>query len=74
VRITLLKIILFFAAFIFVQGATLPWIISNNILPLWADIILVSGLLFGWVVLIDRIANKYIKRSDKNGNDTTGEV
>jgi len=60
-RMTLFKIISFMAVFLFAQGAVLPWVISNNLLPLWADILLVSAVIFAWIVLIERLAMKCIR-------------
>ena len=61
-RLTLFKIIMFLAAFIFMQGVILPWTISNNMLPLWGDILLLSFILMMWVVVIDRISAQLLKK------------
>ncbi len=60
-RLTLIKIIAFFAAFLFCQGAILPWAISNNFMPLWADIILISLIIVIWLIIIEHVAMKCIK-------------
>jgi hypothetical protein len=52
------KIIMFLAACLFVQGAILPWVISNNILPIWMDILFLGLLLFIFGLAIEKIANK----------------
>jgi uncharacterized membrane protein YbhN (UPF0104 family) len=62
----LFKMISFALAFIFSQGVILPWAISNNDLPLWADIILVTIILMTWIAIIDRIAFRLIKILRKN--------
>lgn len=61
-RLTLFKVIMFLAAFIFMQGVILPWTISNNMLPLWGDILLLSFILMMWVVVIDRISAQLLKK------------
>ena len=55
------KIISFMAIFIFMQGAILPWAISNNIMPLWADIVLITIILLMWLAVIDRLAHHLLK-------------
>ena len=54
------KVIMFLAAFIFMQGAVLPWAISNNFMPLWADILLVALILLMWLIVIDRLAAHFL--------------
>ncbi len=61
-RLTLFKVIMFLAAFIFLQGVILPWTISNNMLPLWGDILLLSFILMMWVVVIDRISAQLLNK------------
>ena len=50
------KVISFLAVFLFAQGVILPWAISNNTMPLWADIALVTAILLMWLAVIDRLA------------------
>lgn len=60
-RWMLFKIISFVAVFIFMQGAILPWAISNNTMPLWADIVLITIVLMMWLAVIDRLAYHLLK-------------
>ena len=60
-RWMLFKIISFMATFMFAQGVILPWAISNNFMPLWADIILVTIILLMWLAVIDRLAFHLLK-------------
>lgn len=69
-KLTLIKIIAFLATFMFVQGIILPWTISNNYLPLWADIVLIALIMMMWGVIIDRIARRLIDRF----KDDTDEI
>ena len=55
------KVIAFISFFIFMQGAILPWAISNNFMPLWADIILLTIILMIWLAVIDRLAYHLLK-------------
>jgi hypothetical protein len=71
-RVTLFKIIMFLAAFIFLQGVILPWTISNNMLPLWGDILLLSFILMMWVVVIDRISAQLLNKF-KDEDDLTSD-
>ncbi len=64
------KVISFMAVFIFTQGAILPWAISNNFMPLWADIILVSVILLMWLAVIDRMAYHLLKMLRKDDEIT----
>jgi tetrahydromethanopterin S-methyltransferase subunit C len=62
------KVISFMAVFIFTQGAILPWAISNNTMPLWADIVLITIILMMWLAVIDRLAYhllKVLRRNDE---------
>jgi hypothetical protein len=71
-RWMLFKIISFVSVFIFVQGAILPWAISNNVMPLWADIILITLILMMWLAVIDRLAHhllKVLRRNDELSAD-----
>jgi phosphotransferase system glucose/maltose/N-acetylglucosamine-specific IIC component len=61
-RMTLIKVISFLAAFMFLQGVILPWTISNNFMPLWADIVLLALIMMMWVIVIDRVARRLIGR------------
>ena len=65
-RWAIFKVISFITVSIFMQGVILPWVISNNIMPLWADIILISVILMMWLALIDRIAHQLLKVLRKN--------
>lgn len=65
-RMIIFKVISFVAVFIFIQGAILPWVISNNFMPLWADIILITVILMMWLAVIDRLAYHLLKILRKN--------
>jgi hypothetical protein len=52
------------------QGAILPWAISNNFMPLWADIILITVILLMWLAVIDRLAYHLLKILRKNDEIT----
>lgn len=60
-RMMVFKVISFLAVFIFTQGAILPWAISNNSMPLWADIVLITIILMMWLAVIDRLAFHLLK-------------
>lgn len=60
------KIILLFAALLATQGIVLPWVISNKVLPLWADLTILTGIGFLWVYVIQNIVSNAIKNMDKN--------
>lgn len=59
-RWIIFKVISFFSVFIFMQTSILPWAISTNFIPLWADIILISIMLMMSLTVIDRMANRLI--------------
>lgn len=69
-RWIIFKVISFVAVFIFMQGAILPWAISNNTMPLWADIILITVILMMWLAVIDRLAHHLLKVLRKNDEIT----
>ncbi len=69
-RMMIFKVIAFVAIFIFMQGAILPWAISNTLMPLWADIILITLLLMMWLAAIDRLAYHVLKVIRKNDEVT----
>jgi hypothetical protein len=52
------------------QGAILPWAISNNFMPLWADIVLITVILMMWLCVIDRMAFHLLKVLRKNDEAT----
>ena len=68
-RLVLIKVITSLAVFMFMQGVILPWAISNNFMPLWADIILIALILMMWVIVIDRIARRLIGRFKEETNE-----
>lgn len=74
-RWTLFKVIIFLASFMFLQGVILPWTISNNFMPLWADIVLLAIIMMMWVVIVDRIAMRIIGafKSSIGNSDVTSE-
>lgn len=61
-RMTIFKVIMFLAAFVFMQGVILPWTVSNNMLPLWLDIVIFSCILMGWVAVLDRIGKALLRK------------
>jgi len=69
-RWIIFKVVSFVAVFIFMQGAILPWAISNNTMPLWADIILITVILMMWLAVIDRLAHHLLKVLRKNDEIT----
>ncbi len=69
-RMMVFKIISFLAVFIFMQGAILPWAISNDTMPLWADIVLITVILLMWLAAIDRIAYHLLNVLRKNDEAT----
>lgn len=69
-RWILFKVISFVSVFIFMQGAILPWAISNNFMPLWADIVLITVILMMWLCVIDRMAFHLLKVLRKNDEAT----
>ena len=42
-------------------GILAPWIISNNVLPVWANVLLLSLLLFGGVCLMEVLYRKLFR-------------
>ena len=74
-RMMVFKVISFLAVFIFMQGKILPWAISNDTMPLWADIVLISIVLLMWLAVIDRLAFhllKIIRSKDEPSSEGTG--
>lgn len=69
-RMLVFKVIAFLSVFIFTQGAILPWAISNNSMPLWADIVLITIILMMWLAVIDRLAYHLLKILRKNDEAT----
>jgi hypothetical protein len=69
-RWLIFKVIAFLGVFIFCQGAILPWAISNNYMPLWADIVLVTVIIMMWLAVIDRLAYHLLKVLRKNDEVT----
>lgn len=69
-RMMIFKVICFMALFIFMQGAILPWAISNNTMPLWADMVLITLILLMWLAVIDRLAYHVLKMLRKTDEVT----
>lgn len=61
-KIIAFKVVMFLAAVLFLQGVILPWTISNDVLPVWVDILILSGILMIWVALIDRVSVRIANR------------
>lgn len=62
-RWTLFKILMFFMAGMLTAGIFVPWIISNKVLPIWANICLITVLLYAWLCVVDWIVKKSKGRS-----------
>lgn len=58
---SLFKIIFSIGEFLFAQSVILPWLISNTLIPLWGDILLISMLLVISPFAIDRLAVHVLK-------------
>lgn len=56
-----LKILTFFIIFIFLQFEILPWMTSNELLPVWGDIIVMSALLVLALAFIEKLIGKWRK-------------
>lgn len=70
-RLVIYKSILLFMLIIVVQGCVLPWIISNDVLPMWACICLLSGLVFLWVFVIDKLVSNAIRKFENDTDKNT---
>lgn len=68
-RVIIFKIIAFMALFIYLQGVCLPWIVSNNFMPLWADVVLFTLILVMWIAGIDRLAKIIVNKMDEEKED-----
>lgn len=71
-RWTIVKCIMFLSFAGYVQGIILPWAISNNRMPVWADILLVALILVMWVLAMERVATKLISKF-KDDKDASTE-
>lgn len=60
-RWMIFKVIAFVAIFLFTHAVILPWAISNDVMPLWGNIIAVSFVVVLWLAFIDRIAFQLIR-------------
>ena len=54
-RYMFLKVLLFIAGFLVTQILLMPMLITHNDFPLWAIIIFFSGILVGWIALVERV-------------------
>jgi len=61
-RWLIIKCIGFIAFTAYIQGIILPWAISNNRMPIWADILLIVIILTGWVFVLECVAIKLISK------------
>ncbi len=50
------KLISILGCFSLMVGIVLPWTVSNNLLPIWLDIVIISGLIMVWIAVIERLA------------------
>ncbi len=62
----IVKVIAFIAVFLFMEGVVLQWAISNNTMPLWVDLLLVTILLMILLAGIDRLAFHLFKLLGQN--------
>lgn len=63
---TLYKVILTFVGLLFVQGCILPWVLSNNVLPVWADLGILSLIVCLWIFIIEKLVSNAMKRFGKD--------
>jgi len=63
-RKSCLKIFAFLIAFVFTQLIVLPWMSDNELLPLWVDILVMSGGLVLFVALVDRVTCKLWRENE----------
>lgn len=56
------KITIFAGCFMFMTGSILPWLISNDVLPVWLDIILCSFCLMGVWLGMEWLNNQIFKK------------
>lgn len=65
-----IQAISFMALILLIQSIILPWVISNDRLPLWVDIVLVVSIFATVVMIVERIIINLIKivKEDKNIN------
>lgn len=73
-RATCYKVLLFIVGFVFIQGCILPWVISNNVLPVWADIAILGALVFLWVFLIDKLVSNAIRKFNHDTNKDASDL
>ena len=55
----------------FMEIITLPWLIEMNLTPLWLDVILITSILMGWLILISRAESYFTHLSRESFNDNT---
>jgi hypothetical protein len=65
--IYIIIIILFAVAII--QGCVLPWVISNSVLPVWADLGILCLICLSWIFLISVILSYAIKKIKNQKNN-----
>ena len=70
-RITLIKGLMLMALGMMAGGIFAPWIISNNVLPLWINIVLLSSMIFAGICLVEFLYRKLFK-SIKDEYERTG--
>lgn len=56
------KVISFCAAFIFMLEIIFPWIMFNNLMPMWLAILLLSITIVGGIALLDRITLHFLSK------------
>jgi len=69
-KMLIFKVICFLALFTFMQCAILPWLISNDSMPFWVDIVFITLVLMLWLIVIDRLAHQILKILRKKDDAT----
>ena len=60
-RIALIKGLMLMVLGMMAGGIFAPWIISNNVLPLWINIVLLSSMIFAGICLVEFLYRKLFK-------------
>jgi hypothetical protein len=64
-NISYIKGFLYVVGFFMTTGLIMPWIISNDLLPIWATIICVFFVALVWVTICEKPVVRLIKRINK---------
>lgn len=60
--------IIFFVVGVVFQGMIISWIISNDTFPIWADLIMLGGILWIWIMITEQFYRD-ISRKLRNINE-----